>query len=108
MPTYNKLVRDLIPQIIENDGKTPVTRVLSGAEFAEEVKRKLAEELSEYEEAATSRERLEELADLLELVYAAASLEGADEDALQVIREEKRALRGSFDERLYLVEVQDD
>ncbi len=108
MPTYNKLVRDLIPQIIENDRKTSVTRVLSDSEFAAELKRKLSEEVAEYEEAATSNERLEELADLLELVYAAAVLEGADEDRLNVVREEKRALRGGFEGRLYLVEVQDE
>ena len=31
MPKYNKLVRDKIPQIIENAGKEAVTRILESS-----------------------------------------------------------------------------
>ena len=30
---YNKLVRDNIPKIIENDNEVPITRVLSNDEY---------------------------------------------------------------------------
>ena len=36
MPIYNKLVRDRIPEIIENNGKTFTTRILDKKEYIEE------------------------------------------------------------------------
>lgn len=33
MKVYNKLVRDKIPELIESDGKTCKTRVLSNEEY---------------------------------------------------------------------------
>lgn len=48
MPTYNKLVRDRIPEIIENNGKTFTTRILDEKEYIEEVSKKTQEELAEY------------------------------------------------------------
>ena len=46
--TYNKLVRDLIPDIIENSGKQCRTRILSDDEYLEKLDAKLDEELEEY------------------------------------------------------------
>ncbi|PID01584.1 hypothetical protein CSV67_13665 [Sporosarcina sp. P2] len=52
MPIYNKLVRDLIPEIIEADGKTCVTRILNDSQYIAEINNKMHEELAEYEEAS--------------------------------------------------------
>ena len=41
---YNKLVRDKIPEIIENDGETPIVRVLNDNEYKKELEKKLKEE----------------------------------------------------------------
>ncbi|MEK4023434.1 hypothetical protein MKY93_02175 [Sporosarcina sp. FSL W7-1283] len=41
MPVYNKLVRDLIPQIIEQDGKTCETYILEETPYITEVNRKM-------------------------------------------------------------------
>ena len=65
---YNKLIRDRIPEIIEASGKTCVTEVLSDEEYLKMIDAKLDEELAEYHKD----ENLEELADLLEVIYAAA------------------------------------
>lgn len=46
--TYNKLVRDKIPEIIERDGKTCKTEILSDAEYLKMIDAKLDEELAEY------------------------------------------------------------
>lgn len=108
MPTYNKLVRDRIPEIIKRDGKTAVTRILSEDEYLKEIKHKLHEEIAEYEEAAEADGQLEELADLLELVHAAAAVHGATLAELEALRAEKAAQRGGFSDRIYLVEVKDD
>lgn len=108
MPIYNKLVRDLIPEIIEKDDKTCVTRILDTSDYTIEVTKKMHEELAEYEEATTADDSLEELADLLELIHAAATIHGATIDELEDIRAQKAKKRGGFKERIYLVEVLDD
>ena len=46
--TYNKLVRDRIPEIIENSGKTCVTEILSDEDYLRMLDAKLDEELAEY------------------------------------------------------------
>ena len=45
---YNKLVRDKIPEIIEADGKTCKTEILSDEEYLKMLDAKLDEELAEY------------------------------------------------------------
>ena len=64
---YNKLVRDKIPEIISNKGETPVTRVLKDDEYKKSLEEKLFEEYKEVIEGEGD-DRLEELADLLEVV----------------------------------------
>lgn len=105
MPKYNKLVRDLIPDIIRLTGKTPSVRTLTEDEFAAALKRKLREETTEYVEAENDLEALKELADILEVVRALAELHGVTFDEVEEIREKKALERGSFHERLYLKEV---
>ena len=61
MPTYNKLIRDKIPQIIKNNGKTPTTKILPEDEYITEICKKTQEELTEYLEADTKEHKLEEL-----------------------------------------------
>ena len=48
MRTYNKLVRDKIPEIIEGNGEKPVTRILNDEEYLKELNTKLQEEVNEY------------------------------------------------------------
>ena len=45
---YNKLVRDLIPEIIQSSGKACVTEVLFNEDYLRMVDAKLDEELAEY------------------------------------------------------------
>ena len=93
-----KLVRDRIPEIIREDGGDPRTRRLDDEAFREALCAKLAEETSEFLDARTA----EELADILEVVYALADQAGLTPDALDAMRLEKRAARGGFDRRLFL------
>ncbi|RLQ93643.1 nucleoside triphosphate pyrophosphohydrolase [Falsibacillus albus] len=107
MPTYNKLVRDKIPGIIESNGEKFSTRILSEEEYITELKKKSFEELEEYCEAETREEALEELADLMEIVHAFAASHGSTLEEVEKIRQEKAAERGAFDKKIFLIEVED-
>ena len=100
---YNKLVRDKIPEIIEADGKSCNARRLSDDEYSSALEAKLDEELVEYH----SDKNVEELADILEVVYALAQLHGVDPAGLEKIRNDKSAKRGGFSDRIFLVSVED-
>ncbi|MBQ2952008.1 MAG: nucleoside triphosphate pyrophosphohydrolase [Clostridia bacterium] len=103
MPTirHDKLVRDLIPDIIAADGKTCVTRTLTDAEYIAALDSKLGEELAEY----LADGSMEELADLLEVMMAAAAARGHDFAEVEAIRQHKAAQRGGFVQRIWLESV---
>ena len=100
---YDKLIRDRIPAIIEASGKTCKTVILSDEEYIRRIDAKLDEELAEYHADQT----IEELADLLEVIYAAAAARGYTPEQLEQIRAEKAAERGAFREKILLLEVAD-
>ncbi|MED0938753.1 nucleoside triphosphate pyrophosphohydrolase [Bacillus mobilis] len=105
MPTYNKLVRNKIPQIIKANGKTPTTRILNEDEYIEELCKKTQEELTEYLDADTKEHKLEELSDLLELINALAEHEGTTLEEIDKIRRKKAEERGGFQDRIFLQDV---
>lgn len=98
MAEYDKLVRDRIPEIIEKDGRKCVTEKASGDVLFEYLDRKIDEELSEFRESRSP----EEIADLLEVLFAVASELGCSEEELMSIREKKREERGGFEEGFVL------
>ncbi|SDZ07439.1 nucleoside triphosphate pyrophosphohydrolase [Bacillus sp. 166amftsu] len=108
MPTYNKLIRDRIPEIIKYNGKTPITRTLNEKEYIEEIGKKIGEELTEYLEAEIQEHKIEELADLLELINTLAQHEGITLEDVEKVRKQKAEKRGGFQERIFLVEVHED
>ncbi|MBR4290948.1 MAG: nucleoside triphosphate pyrophosphohydrolase [Oscillospiraceae bacterium] len=101
MKTYNKLVRDHIPEIIEASGKTCVTEILSDEDYLRMVDAKLDEELAEYHKD----QNIEELADLMEVIYAAAIARGYTLEELERVRAEKAEKRGGFAKKILLKEV---
>lgn len=108
MPIYNKLVRDLIPTVIEKTGSKFSARILTEDEYTIEIKKKLNEELREYNEAKTNEEAVEELADILELIHVAVKTHGSSFEQLEEVRKAKAEKRGGFEKRIFLIEVEDD
>jgi len=104
MLKYHKLVRDRIPEIIELSGKTCVTEILSDDEYLRMIDAKLDEELAEYHKD----QNIEELADLIEVIYAAAIARGYTIEQLEKVRAEKAEKRGAFQKKILLVEVTED
>jgi len=101
---YNKLVRDKIPEIIEASGKICETEILSDEEYLKMLDMKLDEELAEYHQ----EQNIEELADLLEVLYATTKAKGYSIEELDHVRVEKQKARGGFDKKVLLKSVNSD
>ncbi len=99
--TYHKLVRDRIPEIIEQAGKTCSYSILSDDEYLKMLDEKLNEELAEYQESKS----MEELADLLEVMKAVALARGSSIEKVEEIRRNKADKRGGFEQKILLEEV---
>ena len=94
---YNKLVRDRIPDIIEESGKACVTEILSDEEYLCMVDAKLDEELAEYHKD----QNIEELADLMEVIRAAAVARGYTIEQLEKVRAKKTPKSVAHSRRKY-------
>lgn len=100
-----KLVRDKIPEIIEkNENVIVLTKTLSTLDYKGELIRKIHEEADELELGLNENSNpTEELADILELVSAAAKLAKSNLEEIQKIRLKKLKIRGGFSKRILLV-----
>ena len=101
MKVYNKLVRDKIPAIIEADNKKYEIEIVSGKEKEELLEKKLLEEVNEYIED----KNLEELADVMEVLFGLANELGYSEEDLLNKRNGKLQERGGFKEGIVLKSV---
>lgn len=101
----NKLVRDKIPEIIENNNEIAETRILSDEEYFLELKKKLLEECNEVLTAETKEARLEELADLLEVMKALAKTDNYKLEDIEIKAKEKAHKRGALDQKIFLIKT---
>ena len=98
---HNKAIRDKIPEIIEKSGHSCNIRTLNDEEFLLEIRKKLSEEVTEY----NGSYEITELADILEVVYRIAQLQGISKEELENIRINKVNERGSFEKNLFLIDT---
>lgn len=101
MKVYNKLVRDRIPEIIKESGKECEIEIVNGIEKQELLEKKLLEEVNEYMED----KNLEELADVMEVLFGLANELGYQEGDLLNKRNEKLQERGGFKKGIVLKNV---
>ena len=102
--SYQKLVRDRIPEIIESSGNNCVTEILSDEDYLQMLDAKLDEELAEY----YADQNIEELADLMEVIRACAVARGYTVEELEQVRAKKAAKRGGFEKKILLKEVREN
>lgn len=98
---YQKLVRDKIPEIIKNNNETPIIRTLNNKEYINELEKKLYEEYIEVL-SAKGNDKLEELADMLEVITALANTENKTLDDIIKIANNKKDKRGAFNDKIFL------
>jgi predicted house-cleaning noncanonical NTP pyrophosphatase (MazG superfamily) len=96
MASYNKLVRDKIPALLDRKGVAYEKRVASPEEYKQELIKKLQEEAAEFAMAGSP----EELADVMEVVDALCKLPEYKEVSL--LQTKKREERGGFEQRIIL------
>ena len=101
MKTYDKLVRDLIPDIIQGSGKTCECSVMEEQAYRKALGQKLIEEAKEFECGPCE----EEIADVLEVIDALCASYGYDMKRILQIKADKKAERGGFEKRIFLHNV---
>ncbi|MEK6854907.1 MAG: nucleoside triphosphate pyrophosphohydrolase [Nanoarchaeota archaeon] len=100
---YNKLVRDKIPQIIKEKGKTSVTHIADEKEYWDKLKAKLKEEVDEFIKDSNK----EEMADIFEVITSINFLKRWTIEEIVEVQKKKREERGGFDDKIILDEVKD-
>lgn len=98
--TYNKLVRDKIPEIIKSKGEYCKTKILNDDKYIKALDAKLFEECAEYQNS----KNVEELADILEVVYAIAEYKNISRETLEKTHIEKAQKHGKFKQKIMLIE----
>ena len=102
---YNKLVRDKIPENINNtEGRKANYKILSNEEYLIELDKKLFEEAHEFIEEHS----VEELADLIEVISAIKKKKNISLDDVEKARKIKNDKKGKFDNKIYLIDVEQD
>lgn len=102
---YNKLVRDLIPQQInEIPGRQANYKILNDTEYLEELDKKLFEEAHEFLEEHST----EELADLMEVIFSIMNAKGISIEDVEKARIYKNNKKGNFKDKVYLIDVEQD
>lgn len=96
--TFDKLVRDNIPDIIERNGEKAITHIAEDAEYEEALTHKLHEEVGEFLENPC----VEKVADILEVLHALCDLKGVDLQTIEEVRKQKAEERGGFSRRIIL------
>ena len=102
---YNKLVRDKIPENINSiEGRKANYKVLNDDEYLQELDKKLFEEAHEFIEEHS----IEELANLMEVIFAIMKVENILIEDIEKAREIKNIKKGKFNNKIYLIDVEQD
>lgn len=111
---YNKLVRDRIVQNIQRKGHNATYSILNDKQYFEELNKKLIEEVNEFIEASNEEENElkkehceEEMSDIMEVLETIIKQKGMSLERIQAIKEKKKQKAGSFNDRIYLISVEE-
>lgn len=102
---FGKLIRDKIPADIKKSGNFARTHTASDEEYFDALVNKAKEEINELASAPTENMKIEEMADVLEVIHAIGDHLKLDPKMVEQTRLQKREQKGGFKEKLILDEV---
>ncbi|HBC84721.1 MAG TPA: phosphoribosyl-ATP pyrophosphohydrolase [Clostridiales bacterium] len=102
--TYNKLIRDNNVKIMEEKGCKVTYEILDDEQYGKELDKKLKEEVEEYLEDYS----IEEMADVMEVIYAILEYRETTMQDVEKVRLEKRNKKGAFKRRVFLKDVEEE
>ena len=103
--TYNKLVRDKIPEEIDREsGRKCKYRILDDEEYLKELNKKVLEEANEFIE----KDSIEELGDLMGVLNAIMKQKGYSIEEVKKIMKVKEQKKGAFNNKIYLEYVDEE
>jgi predicted house-cleaning noncanonical NTP pyrophosphatase (MazG superfamily) len=108
--TYNKLVRDRIPEILKAEGKKCSVQVMPEDQFRLALARKLVEESEEAAAVALAGDRaglIKELADIYEVIDGLMASQAIERAEVLDVQGRRRRERGAFNDRLWLEWVEE-
>lgn len=94
----NKLVRDNIPDIIKQTGDKPDFVILDFPDYYNELKKKLTEEVSEFNDS----DEIMELCDVVEVISAILDYKNIVDEEFEKMRSAKNKANGKFEKRIFL------
>lgn len=106
--TYDKIIRDKIPQILIEEGKGFTIDRVDEEQAHRYLVAKLHEELGEFSPNGVKDKgavEVKELVDIMECCYAIARIHGIWPHGLDQKVKDKREERGGFEERIILKET---
>lgn len=98
---YNKLVRDNFPDMIRALGVSSDIELVRGDNFLKNIYETMDITLADYHKKLS----INELVDLIELVYTAAKARGYSEEQFDTLRQSTRKEYGSYDKGFKLLVV---
>ena len=101
--TYNKLIRDNNVKLMEDKGCKVTYEILDDKRYGQELDKKLQEEVSEY----LADYSVEEMADVMEVIYAMLDFRGITMEEVEKVRLNKRNLKRAFKNKIFLKDVEE-
>lgn len=105
---YNKLVRDLVPEIIEKEGKKVNYRTLTPEELKDAALDKLLEEANELKKAKTNADRINEMADIVTVLTTIRTIFDIDIEEVYKVAGDKLFEKGGFRNGMFLESVEEE
>lgn len=102
--TYNKLVRDRVPEIFKNSGREVEYKILSDSQVLLALQDKLLEKAQKFAERPTEDE-ISEIFELMDTIIDKFQFEQMHIDYLKM---RNREVKGGYTQNIYLISVEDE
>jgi len=99
--SYQKLVRDLIPERIIAGGEVPIIHILNDVQYRAELQKKLLEECAEF----FANPSAEEAGDILTVLHSLAAIYGISPQEINEAATKKYQTHGGFEDKIFLERV---